>query len=142
MLLKKYTEIISGKLDAAYSVYGTNPQLGFYGWDERLAGFEVQSRNCPEAQNAYKMLSIRAWNDFAKAMESIGRTDLRDKYNGYVTEKVSQLRQNATWYQDFGVHAMSDAVNAGFTSRTEQEKMFDLEFNDKVNRVSFSPFNQ
>jgi hypothetical protein len=88
------------------------------------------------------MLSIRAWNDFARAMGSIGRTDLRDKYNGYVTEKVSQLRQNATWYQDFGVHAMSDAVNAGFTSRTEQEKMFALEYNDKVNRVSFSPFNQ
>ncbi|MEI6565010.1 MAG: alpha-L-rhamnosidase C-terminal domain-containing protein [bacterium] len=141
-LLKKYTDNISAKLDAAYTAYGTNPQLGFYGWDERLAGFEVQSRNCPEAQNAYKMLSIRAWNDFAKAMESIGRTDLRDKYNRYVTEKVSQLRQNAGWYQEFGVHAMTDAVNAGFTSRTEQEKMFALEFNDKVNRVSFSPFNQ
>ena len=141
-LLNKYTENISAKLDDAYTAYGTNPQLGFYGWDERLAGFEVQSRNCPEAQNAYKMLSIRAWNDFARAMGSIGRTDLRDKYNGYVTEKVSQLRQNATWYQDFGVHAMSDAVNAGFTSRTEQEKMFALEYNDKVNRVSFSPFNQ
>jgi hypothetical protein len=141
--LKKYIVNISGKLDAAYTTYGTNPQLGFYGHDERIgACFEIQSRSSPEAQNAYKMLSIRAWNDFAKAIGAIGRTDLRDKYNGYVTEKVSQLRQNATWYQDFGVHAMSDAVNAGFTSRPEQEKMFALEFNDKVNRVSFSPFNQ
>jgi alpha-L-rhamnosidase len=141
-LLETYTDNIMGKLDDAYSVYGTNPKLGFYGWDERLAGFEVQTRNCPEAQNAYKMLSIRAWNDFAKAMERLGRTDLRDKYKGYVTEKVSQLRQSANWYQDFGVHAMSDAINAGFTSRAEQEKMFELEFTDKVNRVSFSPFNQ
>ena len=142
-ILEKYIGNISGKLDAAYTAYGTNPKLGFYGHDERLAaGLEMGPSNCPEAANAYKMLSIRAWNDFAKAMGTIGRTDLRDKYNGYVTEKVSQLRQNATWYQTFGVHAMSDAVNAGFTSRTEQEKMFALEFNDKVNRVSFSPFNQ
>lgn len=142
-LLKKYTENISAKLDDAYKAYGTNPKLGFYGHDERLAaGLEMGPSNCPEAANAYKMLSIRAWNDFAKAMGTIGRNDLRDKYNGYVTEKVSQLRQNATWYQTFGVHAMSDAVNAGFTNRSEQEEMFDLEFNDKINRVSFSPFNQ
>jgi hypothetical protein len=94
-ILEKYIGNISGKLDAAYTAYGTNPKLGFYGHDERLAaGLEMGPSNCPEAANAYKMLSIRAWNDFAKAMGTIGRTDLRDKYNGYVTEKVSQLRLN------------------------------------------------
>jgi hypothetical protein len=82
-LLKKYTENISTKLDDAYKAYGTNPKLGFYGHDERIgACFEIQNRDSQEAQHGYKMLSIRAWNDFARAMESIGRADLRDKYNG------------------------------------------------------------
>ena len=142
-LLEKYIENICGKLDDAYGFYGTNPRLGFYGWDERLgSGFEVNSRHCPEAHNAYKMLSIRTWTAFAKAMQMLGRTDLKDKYNSYAAEKVAELKQNANWYRDFGVHAQSDAVNAGFSSRLEQQNMFDLEFSDRVNRVSFSSFNQ
>jgi alpha-L-rhamnosidase len=57
--LKNYVSNACAKLDDAYTVYGTNPNLEYYGWDERLgAGFEHP--NLPEPQNAYKMLSIRA----------------------------------------------------------------------------------
>jgi alpha-L-rhamnosidase len=128
-------------LDNAYAIYGKNPSLGFYGWDERLgAGFE--NPNCPEAENAYEMLSIETWQSFATAMGAYGRTDLQTKYNGYANAKIAVLRQNPTWYQSFGLHACADAVNTGLLNGTERNAIFMQEFTDRVNRVSFSPFNQ
>jgi hypothetical protein len=136
-----YLNNAQGILDGAYAVYGTNPGLGFYGWDERLgAGFE--NANCPEAQNAYKMLAIRAWTQFAAAMAACGRTDLQAKYNGYANQKIAALRQNASWYQGFGLHACADAVNTGLLNGSEQNAIFQQQFTDRVNRVSYSPFNQ
>ena len=139
--LKKYTDNACEKLDDALQVYGTNPELGFYGWDERLgAGFEQNS--CMESQNAYKMLSIRAWKEFASAMGTLGRTDLRDKYSGYAHAKIALLRQNSVWYQSFGLHANADAVTTGLLNVEEKNAIFEQNFIDRVNRISFSPFNQ
>jgi len=139
--LEKYIGNACGKLDDAFRVYGTNPSLGFYGWDERLgAGFEHSS--CQESQNAYKMLSIRVWKEFADAMGNCGRPDLRDKYTGYANEKIAALRQNAAWYKSFGLHANADAVTTGLLNDAEKKAVFEESFADRVNRVSFSPFNQ
>jgi len=139
--LNKYITNASEKLDDAFRVYGTNPGLVFYGWDERLgAGFEHNS--CKESQNAYMMLSIRTWKAFAEAMGTCGRTDLRDKYNGYANEKMVALRQNPAWYQGFGLHANADAVTTGLLNDAEKRAVFERSFADRVNRVSFSPFNQ
>lgn len=139
--LGKFLVNACNKLDLAYKHYGTNPELGFYGWDERLvAGFE--NADCTESQNAYKMLSIRAWNEFSKAMQTYGRKDLADKYEKCVIAKVSGLRQDNNWFEWFGLHAAADAVNAGFTSSAEHNLLFLKEFNDRVNRQSYSPFNQ
>ncbi len=129
------------KLDHAYATYGTNPNLGFYGWDERLgAGFE--NANCPESQNAYKMLSIRAWKEFAATIGAYGRTDLQAKYNGYANEKMAALRQNAAWYHGFGLHAAADAVDTDLLKDSEKRAIFSQAFTDRVNRISYSPFNQ
>ena len=139
--LNTYVSTAQSILNSAYSVYGTNPALGFYGWDERLgAGFENPS--CQEAQNAYKMLSIRAWQAFAAAMGTAGRADLQTQYSGYANAKIAALRQNAPWYQNFGLHACADAVNTGILNDTEKSAIFTWQFTDRVNRVSFSPFNQ
>ena len=55
----------------AYALSGPNPNLKYYGWDERLgAGFEHP--NIQESQNAYKMLSIRAWKEFSEVMGIYG----------------------------------------------------------------------
>jgi len=139
--LKKYVDNACAKLDDAYKVYGTNPNLEYYGWDERLgAGFEHP--NLPEPQNAYKMLSIRAWKEFAAAMSAYGRADLRDKYNKYATEKMAALKKDTAWYQDFGLHAGADAVTTGLLSANEKKAIYTKSFTDKVNRISYSPFNQ
>ncbi len=141
--LEKYIGNACAKLDDAHAVFNANPHLRFYGWDERLcAGFEIWFKSSPEAQNAYKMLSIRAWNDFATVMGQFGRTDLKDKYSGYAKACMASLRENGSWSADFGLHASADAINTGCLSGKEKEALFNKHFLDRVNRVSFSPFNQ
>jgi ADP-ribosylglycohydrolase len=141
--LDKYIGNACSKLDEAYKVFGTNPDLGYYGWDERLcAGFELWFKPCPEAQKAYEMLSIRVWEDFATVMGKYGRTDLRDKYNGYASAKMADLRKNNAWYSGFSLHSVADAVTTGLLSSAEQNALFEKYFTDRVNRLSISPFNQ
>ena len=141
--LEGYIKNASAKLDDAYAVFDKDPKLRFYGWDERLcAGFEIWFKSCQEAQNAYKMLSIRVWNDFAAAMGQCGRSDLQDKYLGYAREKMAALRTNDAWLAEFGLHAAADAVNTGSLSAAEQAALFEKWFTDRVNRISLSPFNQ
>jgi len=141
--LLRFVPNACAKLDEAYAVFGQNPGLRFYGWDERLcAGFEIWFRSSPEAQNAYKMLSLRAWKDFAAVMGQYGRTDLRDKYNDYARDKMAELRKNSSWSADFGLHAAADAINTGILSGAEKDALFEKHFLDRVNRISLSPFNQ
>ena len=129
------------KLDTAYNHFGKNPRLAFYGWDERLgAGFE--NPNCAESQNAYKMLSIRAWNEFSDALQHAGYVELSTKYKKYVTEKTAVLRSISDWTRSLGVHAAADAVNAGFINTKERETLWENAFTDRLQRLSYSPFNQ
>ena len=129
------------RLDAAYTHYAHPPNLTFYGWDERLgAGFA--NANLPEPRHAYAMLTIRAWREFARAMGQHGRLDLRDKYEGYADEKVAQWRKDPGWPDTFGLHAAADAIDAGFTTPAEQNILFAKDFADRVQRLSYSPFNQ
>ncbi|MHA4894364.1 alpha-L-rhamnosidase-related protein [Pedobacter sp. PWIIR3] len=139
--LESYINNACAKLDDAYQVYGTNPNLEYFGWDERLgAGFEHP--NLPEPQNAYKMLSIRTWAAFAEAMEACGRNDLRNKYSVYAKNKMALLKQDANWYASFGLHAGADAVTTGLLTNPEKKAIYEKNFTDKVNRISYSPFNQ
>jgi alpha-L-rhamnosidase len=131
------------KLDAANKVFGTNPGLRFYGWDERLcSGFEIWFRESPEAQNAYKMLSIRAWHDFAVAMGHFGRNDLENKYKNIASARIAELRMSPSWHMGFGLHAAADAICTGMLTTGESEYLYNKWFTDRVNRLSISPFNQ
>lgn len=135
-----YIEQAVHNIEEAYQVYGKNPNLVFIGWDERTGGFEQPS--CPESQRAYKMLAIRTWMEFAKLMGTIGKNDLHDKYKGYATEKIAELRKDAKWYNDFTLHSAADAINTGLLNDVEKEAIFQKELSDRVNRLSLSPFNQ
>jgi len=139
--LGNYIVNACGKLDTAFRNYGTNPKLGFYGGDERLGSY-FENPNTSESENAYKMLTIRTWREFSKAMKQYGRTDLYEKYKRYADSKIEELRQNSDWYGPFGLHAEADAVNAGFTTTKEQKVLYAKEFSDRVNRISYVPFNE
>ncbi len=129
------------KLDKAYEEYGDDANIVFYGWDERLgAGFE--NSNNVETRNAYKMLSIQAWSEFSKVMNGVGYTDVAEKYGQYAHEKISLLRESGNWYGNFGLHAAADAINATFTNQQEQNSLISKAFSDRMQRLSYSPFNQ
>lgn len=140
-LLNNLLENASEKLDIAYEHYDKNPSRVFYGWDERLgAGFENPDNE--ETRIAYKMLSIRTWNEFSKLLSYAGYSDLATKYESYAKEKVDELRKNDTWTNGLGVHAASDAINAGFANKKEYETLWMRAFSDRLKRLSYSPFNQ
>ena len=140
-LLDELLENACQKLDVAYEHYDTRPPLSFSGWDERLgAGFETPDTE--ESHMAYKMLSIRAWSEFADLMDKAGYIDLANKYRQYVTEKTQELRGDIHWTHSLGVHAAANAVNAGFTDSKEQQTLWNTAFSDRLQRISYSPFNQ
>ena len=134
------------KLDHAYEIFGTNPRLRYYGWDERLgAGFlktNFDYYDEVEVQNAFKMLTIDSWNDFSKMMELIGETEISEKYKGYALEKMEEIRQDNNWISKFGTHAAADAINTTLLTISEEQQLYEGEFTDRKNRLSFSPFNQ
>lgn len=139
-LAKSYIENASEKLDHAYMNFGISPQINFYGWDERLgAGFENPNS---EAQNAYSMLSIRTWIAFSQLMRTMGNIDKAEKYQAYATEKIQAIRKDHKWLNSFGLHAAAEAINTNLTTHAEDSILFNKNFTDRVNRLSYSSFNQ
>ncbi len=138
--LARYVDHVRMLLEHARNIY-TDPVISFYGWDERLgAGFEEPDRI--ETKNAYRMLFIRTCMEFASALDDIGQLGLGKTYQGIALQKMKEVRSNKQWYGSFGVHSLSDAVNTGLVTREEKSAIFTQEFSDRLNRLSFSPFNQ
>lgn len=137
----KYIDNARQKLEVAYEHFGKQPGLGFYGWDEHLgAGFE--NPNIAESQYAYSMLSIRAWQEFSKMMMQIGNRELSNKYKAYAEDKMQVIRKEGNWLRVYGIHAAADAINTGLSTAKEITALYNQRFTDRVNRLSYSPFNQ
>lgn len=141
VLMEEMLENACAKLDNAYKQYDTSMQLSFYGWDERLgAGFE--NPNNPETYRAYHMLCIRSWKEFANSMRQMGKHELASNYQQYADEKITALTNDKRWWQQFGLHASADAINALFLKENEVGLIWENAFADRMQRLSYSPFNQ
>ena len=88
------------------------------------------------------MLAIGTWRQFAAAMRQAGNRELAGKYERYVDEKTEALRRDPRWYEGLGLFAATDAANAGFATPAEREALLARNFSDRLQRVSYSPFNQ
>lgn len=138
--LGKHLANAQAKLDHANAIYA-DPHIAFYGHDERLgACFEEPDR--PETKNAYRMLFVRACREFAWAMRQSGRAELAAQYEQIADQRVSELHRDPAWVDRFGLHAAAEAVDAGAATPADQERLFQREFSDRLNRLSYSPFNQ
>ena len=138
--LNQYMDNVKAKLDHGAVIYA-NPPISFYGWDERLgAGFETPQR--PETQNAYRMLFIRVCQEFARAAGAAGRVDLKQRYLGVAQTRLAELRGDPEWTNAFGLHAAADAISTGLLNPGEKQKLYDRQFQDRVARLSYSPFNE
>lgn len=139
--LREFAANAEAKLDHANEIYA-NPKVIFYGWDERLGAGFGEPVTLDEPKDAYRMLFIRTCREFAAAMKSIGENQVADKFEKIAGERVAELRADPEWVERFGLHAAADAVNADFTTPSQQARLFDREFSDRATRISFSPFNQ
>jgi alpha-L-rhamnosidase len=138
--LERHINRAAGVLDHAASIYN-DPPITFYGWDERLgAGFEAP--DCQETKSAYRMLFIQASIAFADVLESVGLEDLSASCRSWALKKMSDLRTEREWYASMGLHALADAINTGQATDGEVEAIFKQCFTDRLQRLSFSPFNQ
>ena len=127
--LQHYIPNVKSKLDDALNVYGKNPRLGYYGWDDRLgAGFENHS--CPENQQAYQMLTIRACREFAQALgthsfqsassDLPGYTRIASENESYTFDKPTDIafgaegryvyRENVTGTITFNTKNLTDPI--------------------------------
>jgi hypothetical protein len=88
------------------------------------------------------MLFLHASLEFASALLSIDRHDLSKTHRDIALQKMAEVRSNERWFRPFGVHALSDAANTGLLTSDELSAIFAQEFSDRLNRLSFSPFNQ
>jgi hypothetical protein len=138
--LNQHLTNAQAKLDHANAIYA-DPHITFFGHDERLgACFEEPDR--PETKNAYRMLFVRACREFGWALRASGREALAAHYEQIADQRVSELRRDPSWVDRFGLHAAAEAVDASAATPADQQRLFQREFSDRLNRLSYSPFNQ
>ncbi|SFF25697.1 alpha-L-rhamnosidase [Actinacidiphila alni] len=138
--LRSYIDNVRGKLDHAETLYAA-PQSTFFGWDERLgAGFEAPNR--PETAAVYRGMYRQACREFADAMDGIGRSDVAGPYRAAADRHDAELHADPDWFGPLGVHARAHAVNARSIRPRERQGVVAGEFDDRLNRLSFSTFNQ
>ena len=127
------------KLDHGNAIYA-DPKMAWFAWDERT-GAGGDDPHVPEAKNGYRMILIRVCREFARAMEMLGRTDLRDKYQGIAELRVAELRKDPKWYEPFGIFAGGAAISAGIATPQEEQQIFARQFADRVSRLANCPFD-
>jgi alpha-L-rhamnosidase len=128
-------------LEQARTNFHQPDNLAFYGWDERLgAGFENPTNT--ETRYAYRMLWLRACRTFADRLASLGFALEAQGYRRLSQELFRSLYDNPHWLEQLSLHAAADAVNADMLNAIERAKLKERVFSDRLQRLSFSPFNQ
>ena len=138
--LEQYLTNAQVKLEHANTIF-TNPPITFYGHDERLgACFEEPDR--PETKRAYRLLFVRTCREFAWALRQSGRTAMASACEQMADRRAAEIRAEPDWLEHLGLHAAAEAIDAGVTVAAEQDWLYQREFSDRLNRLSYSPFNQ
>jgi len=130
---------IQGKFHKAihHLKVGSNPS--FYGWDERLgAGFE--NPGCDETRSAYRMLTIQTLNRYASILPD--GDAFADQCHFWADSLSASVREDAQWMDKMALFSASDAVNAGFVEASEYPALWSKVYDDRLQRVSYSPFNE
>jgi alpha-L-rhamnosidase len=134
--------VLPQQLEIAQQQWADPTGLSFVGWDDRLgAGFA--NATTTESQFLYRFLAMRAWKEFAVAIQPYNATAAAH-YQGYYDTAAAAVRSTwgPTWYVLLGIHAAADAINAGFVTPAETAALLSTVLNDEVTACSLSNFNQ
>jgi hypothetical protein len=134
---------VESKLEHSFSIWNTNPHLGFYGWDDRLGSGFVGSATSAEAQAAYRSLAIRSWRAWADVCAAVGNSTGALHFAAYAEAATNATRApgSPAWYEALGLYASADAINAGVSTPLETSAIVSRVFNDSVTICALSPFN-
>lgn len=131
----------SQRLDHAYEIWGKDPPLTFFGWDERQGvGFDFP--DIKENQLSYKAVAIECFDKYADMLDALGHNADATRYRAYAKQKIKETLSVPGWYKEYGLHAFADAVNAGLADEDVKQKLFDKFFKDRISRISYCPFNE
>ena len=139
-LLTNYIPNVQGKLSQAEGWF-QNPKPNFYGWDDRL-GSGFMDSGCEEACEAYRMLFIETCRQVAQAMGTIGRPDLQKQYAQMAEHYTQIIQNNPNWVNSATIFSAADAINAGVPTAAQQNILYQRDFANAIERISFSSFNE
>eukprot|EP01047_Picozoa_sp_COSAG01_P074016 COSAG01_NODE_12237_length_1776_cov_1.472868_1_plen_190_part_00 len=96
--------------------------VGWFGWDDRVGNGFCGACN-QEVQLAFAALVIRACRDFSVSLRHAGDATNATRYNSTASELSRRLRTRPAatgeeFYDDYGLHAAANLINAAVTTRT------------------------
>ncbi|MGH7940377.1 MAG: alpha-L-rhamnosidase C-terminal domain-containing protein [Limisphaerales bacterium] len=139
-LLTKYIPNVQGKLTQAADWF-EKPKPVFYGWDDRL-GSGFMDSGCEEACRAYRMLFIETCRRFARTMGTAGRDDLEKQYAQMADHYAQLVESKPGWVDRATIFSAADAINAGVPTPAQEKILYQRDFANAIERISFSPFNE
>ena len=153
--LASWGSLIEQKFETAISFWaadlnGSNPSAGFQGHDDRLGSglgadsYETRDGSGEEMRGYYKMLSIRAAREYARAVAQCGTCNstmraaavsLDAEFAGYFARNRSLITTN------YGIHAATNAVLTSLTTPAEEQHIYEALLSNPAHVCSFAPFN-
>jgi hypothetical protein len=140
--LKQFVPSALEKLEHARTIWD-DPDITFYGHDERLGFLQTPPANLPEEKDAYRLLFLRIAGNFAKVLASAGyASEARTLETTAQEYKQKFMTKGPESSERLGVHAVAEALLAGLGTSSDRERLYQREFANKAERISFSPFNE
>ena len=134
--------IAINKLEHAMTIWN-DPDIAFYGHDERLGFLQTPPANLPEEKAAYRLLFVRVTANFARVLESAGYLAEARSLEATTRDYEQRFMENSPDpLGKLGVHAAAEAFLARVASTGDRERLYNREFTNKAERLSFSPFNE
>ena len=124
--------------------------VSWFGWDDRVGNGFCGACN-QEAQLAFAALVIRACRDFSLSLRHAGDATNATRYNATAHMLTGRLRSRpatassveaTAFYDDYGLHAAANLINAGVTTHNESLALFHRTFRNPATVCSWSNFNQ
>jgi len=139
-LVEEYLTNIDKKIDFGLEVYMKRLPLNFMGSDERL-GAVFENADCDQGHYTYQMLFLQTCNQLSIALQILDKNKLATKYKNIYQTKIRELKQDRLWWDEYGMHALANSINAGFISEEEKDIFFYKEFYEPLHLADYSPFN-
>lgn len=107
--------------------------------DDRL-GFGFEFPDQPEAQRAFRALTIEACHRYGLALAAMGNKTGGALYTGYAAAYMRDIRKDASWTATWGMHASADLINTRLLTAAEEKLLLDLHLSDPLQLPSLSNF--